>query len=171
MKTILSFLFVFTAVAGSAQQCHEFIIRTESVASNSPGSGVSFWCWTGDSKDDDTKYPSYKNPPDEPFYITLYKPYKFIKATIETNGVVTSTANSVSDTLLAFTKFEGQNMRNRIFIGEYKEKGKAKVLKVRLAQCETTRDADGNEVFYVCKECLEPKVKKGFFAWMGRLFG
>jgi len=107
-------------------------------------------------------------------YISTYKPYDFTNVTAGTKTTGLSYTAKINDTLMAFTIPAQLSARQMKFYGTHIEDRKSAEITIPLNKCIFTKDADGNEHYYICKECVAEKTvarKKGFWAWVRRTLG
>lgn len=107
-------------------------------------------------------------------YISTYKPYDFVDVNAGSRAGSLSYSAKINDTLIAFTLPAMRSAKGMLFEGVYKESGKETTLSIPLKDCIVSKDADGNEYYYICEACAAEKPaqrKKGFWAWVKRTLG
>lgn len=109
-------------------------------------------------------------------YVATNKAYDFRAVGLKNSRYNLSFSARVNDTLWAFTAPEGTNVRAHLFTGVTGEDviGKRTTLKVVLNKCVYSTDANGNDWFYICPDCVKKShivKEKGFWIWVKRTLG
>lgn len=109
-------------------------------------------------------------------YIATHKKHKFRDLSLRGGGYSMQFAAKVNDTLWAFTAPINFNTKGLIFQGYTQEDRALKrpTVRINLKRCVYTAQTDGNDLYYICPECINKPVtvrEKGFWAWIKRTLG
>ena len=107
-------------------------------------------------------------------YIAAHKPFNFTDVTAGSKTTQLKYSAKINDTVIAFTIPAKLSAKHMLFEGFYMEVGKQSQITVPLKDCVFTKDTNGNEHYYICKECIKVNGsarKKGFWAWVKRTLG